>query len=479
MILTGLLFTGASTQVVEAMDQTTHLGIGLSIHDIHFLHNLPPVYAEGGVVWRYMSNLFRKAVYGAKWQNFAAGLGTGAAYVTLHGLHWHPHWLTIVEMILFLTNVVIFCVNLILIMLNLLLRLRQGEYSEILQPSTPLFAPLVALDYGTVCIGIFLYGGEFGVTDMNNYQGLFWSYLVLSVVLCSSMTFVWFGSGDRFQLRSFAMTGAFLVFPLMLVGTVAFNTLKVIDPSLKSAFSIWVLGYIFQGLGMAVAFIFITVHFYRDIRYGYHRGAAANSTFIAAGPPGFTALTILQLGSLGRTILPLHTPLPQIAADVIYYASIPVALCFLGLALYCWVFAMMPYLATITKHIFLNPAAAWPLTFPSSGFILTLSAFGTIFESNGFYYAHALFTGYVCLAWVALMPAWLYRMLVPPDPKLLASRARYFEDAYDHVNFWSTVRLADEAEREYKSGFTGRRADDKDEVGLPQASSTGVDINTS
>ena len=30
------------------------------------------------------------------------------------------------------------------------------------------------------------------------------------------------------------------------------------------------------------------------------RGAAANSTFIAAGPPGFTALSLLQLGSYGR-----------------------------------------------------------------------------------------------------------------------------------------------------------------------------------
>ena len=30
------------------------------------------------------------------------------------------------------------------------------------------------------------------------------------------------------------------------------------------------------------------------------RGAAANSTFIAAGPPGFTALSLLELGSYGR-----------------------------------------------------------------------------------------------------------------------------------------------------------------------------------
>ena len=139
----------------------------------------------------------------------------------------------------------------------------------------------------------------------------------------------------------------------MLVGTVAFNTLRIVDPADSSAFPIWVLGYLFQGFGMAISFIvspepfprysflpavaqFITVHFYRAIRYGFHRyvnyirylflsrlilahrGAAANSTFVSVGPPGnsnyvsqllqdfiihilgFTALAILQLASYGR-----------------------------------------------------------------------------------------------------------------------------------------------------------------------------------
>lgn len=110
----------------------------LPFHHIHFLHNLPPVYGKG-LIERTATNVFRKAVYGAKWQNFAAGIGTGATYVSLHGLHWHPHWLTIVEcvleshpmfrlhshhsrgtcrMILFLINVAIFCVNLTLILIN-------------------------------------------------------------------------------------------------------------------------------------------------------------------------------------------------------------------------------------------------------------------------------------------------------------------------------------------------------------------------
>ena len=36
-------------------------------------------------------------MHAGKWQNFAAGIGTGAAYASLHGLHWHPHWVTIIE----------------------------------------------------------------------------------------------------------------------------------------------------------------------------------------------------------------------------------------------------------------------------------------------------------------------------------------------------------------------------------------------
>ena len=41
----------------------------------------------------------------------------------------------------------------------------------------------------------------------------------------------------------------------MLVGTIAFNVLEIIEPANSSAFAIWALGYVFQGLGMAITFI--------------------------------------------------------------------------------------------------------------------------------------------------------------------------------------------------------------------------------
>jgi len=70
---------------------------------IHFLYNLPPVHLpheSAGLLRRKAHNIWRKAIHAGKWQNFAAGIGTGAAYVSLHGLHWHPRWITIIEYVL-------------------------------------------------------------------------------------------------------------------------------------------------------------------------------------------------------------------------------------------------------------------------------------------------------------------------------------------------------------------------------------------
>ena len=91
-----------------------------------------------GLVRHKTHNLYRKAVHAGKWQNFTAGIGTGAAYVSLHGLHWHPHWITVIEyvhgeqsqqhlyicishrLVLFFINVGIFSINLILLTINTL-----------------------------------------------------------------------------------------------------------------------------------------------------------------------------------------------------------------------------------------------------------------------------------------------------------------------------------------------------------------------
>jgi len=58
----------------------------------------------------------------------------------------------------------------------------------------------------------------------------------------------------------------------------------------------------------------------------------------------------------------------------------------------------------------------------------------------------------------------MYRIVVPPDPGLLAARSKYFEEAYDHLNFWSTARLAEEAERQYFTTVANNHHEGEDPV---------------
>lgn len=107
-----------------------------------------------------------------------------------------------------------------------------------------------------------------------------------------------------------------------------------------------------------------------------------------------------------------------------------------------------------------------------AGFILTLVALGDIFDAPAFYYLHAIFTGYVCLIYVVLLPTWLYRMFIPPNPSLLAARSQYYEEAYDHMNFWSTAKMADDAEQQFNEASLGGPVRRKPDISEADPSAT-------
>lgn len=55
---------------------------------------------------------------------------------------------------------------------------------------------------------------------------------------------------------------------------------------------------------------------------------------------------------------------------------------------------------------------------------------------------------------------------MPPDPELLAARGKYFEEAYDHLNFWSSVRMAEEAEQQYLVAAANKHHEEAKQVGF-------------
>lgn len=79
---------------------------------------------------------------------------------------------------------------------------------------------------------------------------LFWVYVSFSLLVCFPMLMIWFNKPH--DLTTFTPAWAFLIFPMMLVGVIAFNVLRVIPPEEPRAVGVLLVGYAFQGLGTIV-----------------------------------------------------------------------------------------------------------------------------------------------------------------------------------------------------------------------------------
>lgn len=97
---------------------------------------------------------------------------------------------------------------------------KQNLLKDFTHPTFALSVPLIAMDFATVCIGIYLYAHKLGGFDANDYPGsymvVFWVYFVVALFTSIPVTVGWFGSvGQDHELRAFSLTGCFLVFPLV------------------------------------------------------------------------------------------------------------------------------------------------------------------------------------------------------------------------------------------------------------------------
>jgi tellurite resistance protein TehA-like permease len=204
------------------------------------------------------------------------------------------------------------------------------------------------------------------------------------------MLMIWFNKPH--DIKTFTPAWAFLVFPMMLVGVVSFNVLRVMDPGDDRALGVLLVGYFFQGLGFFMTFFYISIYILRIMTTGFMDGHQANGAFVACGPPGFTALALLNLGARAREMyvslpflaqnhvadlcysLPKHPGLVSPMAGEIWYAcSVLGAVLLWGLAVFFFFFGVLPYWFKLHKH--LNEIlGCWALTFPNSkSFCIILS----------------------------------------------------------------------------------------------------------
>jgi tellurite resistance protein TehA-like permease len=112
------------------------------------------------------------------------------------------------------------------------------------------------------------------------------------------MLMIWYNKPH--DLTTFTPAWAFLIFPMMLVGVVGFNVLKLTPSNVDRQLGVLLVAYFFQGLGFFMTFFYICIYIIRVMTTGFLDGHQANGAFVACGPPGFTAIAMINLGARAR-----------------------------------------------------------------------------------------------------------------------------------------------------------------------------------
>ncbi|KAL0961491.1 hypothetical protein HGRIS_006432 [Hohenbuehelia grisea] len=355
-----------------------------------------------------------RRIHGWTWQAFPIGMGTGAVYVLLSGMHYHWPVLTRVETGFYILNLFLFVVNTTMLALQAFLYPKQS-LRLLRDPMRGIFVPLIGLSFATIIIGTINYTVP---AEPKLVYALFWIYTALAVMICFPMLMIWFSQPH--ELVKFTPGFAFLIFPMvfpslfligyhpthlftkMLVGVVAFNALRVIEASDPRSIGILLTGYFFQGLGSFMTFIYIGIYVLRIMTTGFLEGHQANGAFVACGPPGFTALALIKLGSHSREILTVHNLVSPAAGEIWYAWSVLMGLMLFGVAVFLFLFGALPYWFKIRKD--LNEIlGCWALTFPNVGWIATLEVLGDIFHIRGLYIVYYVMTALICLVWCILI----------------------------------------------------------------------------
>ncbi|KAI8992735.1 voltage-dependent anion channel [Trametes punicea] len=326
-------------------------------------------------------------------------MGTGAVYVTLSGLKEHADDLTHVETFFYFLNMSLFLLNITTLAIQLFVFPMQA-IRPVKDPVKGIFVPLVVLSFATIIIGTIKYAVPSGYVRPGFIYALFWVYVSLSITVYFPMLMVWFNQSH--DLTTFTPAWAFLMFPMMLVGVVAFHVLDVLPASEERAIGVLLAGYVFQGLGFFVSSFYICIYIIRIMATGFLNGHQANGAFVAVGPPGFTALALMKLGENAAEIAR--------AGEIWYAASVTSGLMLFGLAVFLFVFGILMYWVKVHKHLS-EILGCWALTFPNVGWISTIWVLCDVFKPNGFYSWHLIMTILMCIAWLALFVLTVYAFI--------------------------------------------------------------------
>ncbi|KAK0472532.1 voltage-dependent anion channel-domain-containing protein [Armillaria novae-zelandiae] len=339
-----------------------------------------------------------RRIHGWSWQAFPIVMGTSAVFMTLSDLKRHPAFVSRIEMVFFVFSISLFLVNMVMLFIQAISFPRHA-WSRLQDPIHGISVPLMAVSFATIIVGTINYDVAYGHVSSNFIYALFWVYLAIAMATCFPMIKITF-SQPR-DLLDLAPSCAFPVFPLMLTGLVSANTLRVIDAPDAGALGVLLVGYVVHGLGLFMAFFFLSIYIIRLMINGFMQSSQSNLAFVACSPPGFSALTLMSLGDHARSILSAHGYITEVAGDVWYSASVMASLLLYGLALFFFVLGVITYRYPFKGRMH-EILTCWAMTFPNVGWINATRLLGDIFAVQGFFMFHLVMTILMCITWLVL-----------------------------------------------------------------------------
>ncbi|KAH9480669.1 Malic acid transport protein [Psilocybe cubensis] len=344
--------------------------------------------------------VFGRRIHGWSWQSFPIGMGTSAVYLVFSGIKDRPIALHRIEVGFFFMNMALFILNTLTLILQAILYPKRA-WRSFTDPVASIFVPLIVLSFATIVIGTVNYAVPLGHVSLNFTYALFWLYVAFSLITSFVMLMIWFNHSH--ELTAFTPGYAFLIFPLMLTGVVAASVLTVLDLDDRRCLGVLLTGYFFQGLGFFMTFFYICIYIIRLIMTGFLEGHQANSAFIVCGPPGFTALALINLGKEAQFLLPHNNLVSSGAGDIWYASSVLCSVLLFGLAVFFFIFGALPYGFKVYKRLGLKDIlSCWAVTFPNVGWIATLRLLGDIFDIAGFHTLHKVLAIALLAVWTLL-----------------------------------------------------------------------------
>ncbi|KAH9452049.1 hypothetical protein MJO29_013308 [Puccinia striiformis f. sp. tritici] len=410
---------------------------------------------------------FSKRIHGMTWQAYPVGLGTATGYILLANLKTHPAFLTKIEILLFIMNIIIFSLTTGLMVVQAVLYPQQFKRVA-LDPNKNSFIPTCVLVFATIIVGIVNYGTPYLRSSMGQIVPagvtveeliiFFWIYVTFAISVAITVLTIWFSS-PRNPTAAMTPAWAFPVFPLLLTGVVTFNVLRIVPLTDPRAVSIFVTGFLMFGAGAFMCIFYLAIFLLRIMTTGFLDGHQANGAFIAAGPPGFSALILFNMGKVASKLFPIHSLISPNAGEIFFgeqlvlfhgFSARPtdkihlllllagcvmVGIMLTGCSALLFTMAAIPYWTRLHKH--LNEIlGCWATTFPNIGLILSLKFLGDTFDSKVFYTFQTIltvmvFVVYLIVLFLTILAIWKGLILMSDDKSVYMDNIGLSEEKTD------------------------------------------------